>query len=77
MVDHYMTNAIWKVNASRSRSKKSRIIETRSLRNYDKEKFLHDQKEMNWEQMLSPFSESPDQRKRLSDVTLNRPTGKP
>ena len=60
MVDHYMIYVIRKVNAWRIRSKKSRILETRSLRNYDKAKLLHDLKEVNWEQVLSPFSESPN-----------------
>ena len=44
MVDYYMIYVIQKVNAWRIRSKKSRILETRSLRNYDKAKFLHDLK---------------------------------
>ena len=48
MVEHYMIYAIWKVNAWRIRSKKSRFLETRSLRNYDKAKFLNNLKEVNW-----------------------------
>ena len=32
----------------------------RSLRNYDKVKFLNDLKEVNWEVALSPYSESPN-----------------
>ena len=60
MVDHYMIYAIRKVNAWRIRSKKPKILETRSLRNYDKMKFINDLKEVNWEVALSPFSESPN-----------------
>ena len=48
------------MNAWKIWSRKSRILETRSLRNYDKAKFLHNLKEVNWEQVLSPFSESPN-----------------
>ena len=55
MVDHYMIYAIRKVNAWRIRSKKPKILETRSLRNYDKMKFINDLKEVNWEVALSPF----------------------
>ena len=47
MVDHFMIYAIRKVNAWRIRSKKSKVLETRSLRNYDKAKFLNDIKEVN------------------------------
>ena len=49
MVDHYMIYAIQKVNAWGIRSKKSKILEARSLRNYGKAKFLNDIKEVNWE----------------------------
>ena len=75
MIDHYMIYAIRKVNAWRIRYKKSRIFETRSLKNYDKGKFLHDLKEVNWEQVLSPFSESPnlmvDKFHKIFDGLLN------
>ena len=47
MVHHYMIYAVRKVNAWRSRAKKSRILEAQSLRNYDKEQFLHNLQEMN------------------------------
>ena len=59
MVDHYMIYAIRKVNAWRIKSKKSKILEAQSLRNYNEAKFLNDLKEVNWEQVLSPFSETP------------------
>ena len=59
MVDNYMIYAIRKVNAWRIRSKESKILEARSLRNYDKANFLNDIKEVNWELVLSPFSETP------------------
>ena len=42
------------------RSKISRILEKRSFRTYDKEKFLNDLKEVNWELVLSPLSETPN-----------------
>ena len=75
MVDHYLIYAIRKVNAWRIRSKKSKILETRSLRNYDKAKFLNDIKEVNWELVLSPFSETPhlmvDKFREIFDGLLN------
>ena len=60
MVDHYMIYAIRNVNAWRIRSKKSKTIETRSLRNLDKANFFNHLKEVNWELLISPFSESPN-----------------
>ena len=39
---------------------KKKILEARSLRNYDKAKFLNDIKEVNWELVLSPFSGTPN-----------------
>ena len=55
-----MIYAVRKVNEWRIRSKNSRILETRSLRNYDKAKFLNDLKEVNWEQVPFPFHELPN-----------------
>ena len=70
-----MIYAIRKVNAWRIRSKKPKILETRSLRNYDKMKFINDLKEVNWEVALSPFSESPnlmvDKFHEIFDALLN------
>ena len=53
-----MIYVIGNVDTWSIRSKKSRICETQSLRNYNKAKFLYDLKEVNWEQMLSPSFDS-------------------
>ncbi len=61
MVDQYMVYDIQKVNAWRIGPQKSRIIETLSLRNYDKTKYLKYLKEINKELLLSPVSDLPNQ----------------
>ena len=40
MVDHYLIFAVRKINAKRILDKQVKLVETRSLRNYDKQLFL-------------------------------------
>ena len=60
IVDHYMVYGVGKINAWRLRKKKPRIIETRSLSNYDKELFRNDLRQIDWPTILDPLSENPN-----------------
>ena len=60
MVDYYMVYGVRKINAWRLKKKKPRIIETRSLSNYDKELFRNDLRQIDWPTILDPLAENPN-----------------
>ncbi len=59
MVDHYPVYAIRKVNAWRLNKKEKKIIESRSMRKYEKNLFRNDIQQINWSSILSPFEGDP------------------
>ena len=60
MVDHYLIFAVRKINAKRLLDKQVKIVETRSLRNYDKQLFLDELSAIDWNEMLAPTNGDPD-----------------
>ncbi len=61
MVDHYLVYGVRKVNAWRlNRNKKAKIVETRSLANYDKTSFINDLLQIDWSSILSLVAENPN-----------------
>jgi len=60
MVDHYLIFAIRKINAKRLIDKQVKQVETRSLRNYDKQLFLDELSAINWNEILAPTNGDPD-----------------
>ena len=60
MVDHYLVYGIRKVNAWRIKNRKPKVLETRSLRNYDKAQSCHDLQQIDWETILSSYADNPD-----------------
>ena len=60
MVDHYLIFAVRKLNAKRLLDKQVKIVETRSLRNYDKQLFLDELSAIDWNEMLAPTNGDPD-----------------
>ena len=61
MVDHYMIFGIRKLNARKFRKKKPKIVETRNLKNYDKKSFRNDLSMFDWQTILGPISENPNE----------------
>ena len=60
MVDHYLIFAVRKLNAKRLLDKQVKIVETRSLRNYDKQLFLDELSAIDWNEMLARTNGDPD-----------------
>ena len=60
MVDHYLVYGIRKVNAWRVKNKKPKVLETRCLSNYDRALFRNDLQQIDWETILSPYADNPD-----------------
>ena len=60
MVDHYLIFAVRNLNAKRLLDKQVKIVETRSLRNYDKQLFLDELSAIDWNEMLAPTNGDPD-----------------
>ena len=60
MVDHYLIFAVRKINAKRLLEKQVKIVETRSLRNYDKQLFLDELSAIDWNKTLAPTNGDPD-----------------
>ena len=60
MVDHHLVYGIRKFNAKRIKNRKPKVLEARSLRNYDKAQFCHDLKQIDWETSLSSYADNPD-----------------
>ena len=61
MVDHYMIFGIRKLNARKFRKKKPKIIEIRNLKKYDKEFFRNYLSMFDWQTILGPVSENPNE----------------
>ena len=60
MVDHYLVYGIRKINAwRRFKKKKPNVIESRSMTKYDKALFRNDIQQVDWEAILTPFSDNP------------------
>ena len=60
MVDHYLVYGIRKINAwRRFKKKKPNVIESRSMTKCDKALFRNDIEQVNWEAILTPFSDNP------------------
>ena len=60
MVDHYRTFAVRKINAKRLLNKQTKIVETRSLRSYDKQLFSDEPAVIDWDKTLSSTNGNPD-----------------
>ena len=60
MVDHYLIFAVRKINAKRILDKQVKLVETRSLRNYDKQLFLDELSAVDWDETLAPTNDDPD-----------------
>ena len=60
MVDHYLVYGIRKVNAWRVKNKKPRVLETRNLSKYDRGLFRNDLQQIDWETILNPYADNPD-----------------
>ena len=58
MVDHYLVYGIRKVNAWQVKNKKAKVLETRSLSNYDRALFRNDMQQIDWETILSPYADN-------------------
>ncbi len=61
MVDHYLVYGVRKINAWRLKTKKPKVIETRSLSKYNKEIFRQDLHHVDWPAILNPLSENPNE----------------
>ena len=59
MVDHYLVNAIRKINAWRLKKKEIKFVESRSMKKYDKTLFRMDMPQIELESILSPFKGDP------------------
>ena len=57
---HLMVYGIRKVNAWRVKNKKPKLLETRSLSNYDGALFRNDLQQIDWETILSSYADNPD-----------------
>ena len=60
MVDYYLIYAVRKINAMQILDKQVKIVETRSLRNYNKQLFLDDLSAIDWNETLAPTNGVPD-----------------
>ncbi len=60
MTDHYLISAIRKINAKRLLGKQVKLVETRSLRNYDKQLFLDELATIDWNEVMTPTNGDPD-----------------
>ena len=60
MVDHYLIFAVRKINGNRILDKQVKMVETRSLRNYDKQLFLDELSAIDWNETLAPTNGDPD-----------------
>ena len=67
MVDHDLIFAVRKINTKRLLDKQVKIVETSSLRNYDKQLFLDELSAIDWNEMLAPTNGDPD----LMDSVFN------
>ena len=59
-MDHYLIFAIRKINEKRLIDKQVKLVETRSLRNYDEQLFLDKLSAIDWNEILSPTNGDPD-----------------
>ena len=60
MVDHYLIFAVRKINAKQLINKQTKIVETRSLRSYDKQLFLDELSTIDWDKTLASTNGNPD-----------------
>ena len=60
MVDHYLIFAVRKINAKLILDKQVKMVETRSLRDYDKQLFLDEFSTIDWNETLAPTNGDPD-----------------
>ena len=60
MVDHYLIFAVRKMNAKRLLNKQTKIVETRSLRSYDKQLFSDEPSTIDWDKTLASTNGNPD-----------------
>ena len=58
MVNHYLVYRIRKINAWRRKQKraKPKIVESRTMKKYDKAIFQYDLQQIDWETILTPFA---------------------
>ena len=59
-VDHYLVYGIRKLKAWRVKNKKPKLLETRSLSNYDRVFFRSDLQQIDWETILNSYADNPD-----------------
>ena len=61
MVDHYLVYGVKKVNAWRIKKKraKPKIVESHTMKKYDKALFQYDRQQIDWETILTPFANDP------------------
>ncbi len=61
MVDHYLVYGVRKINAWRlnKKSNKPKIVESRTMKKYDKALFQQDLQQVDWEAILTPFANNP------------------
>ena len=60
MVDYYLIFAVRKINTKQILDKQVKIVETRSLRNYDKQLLLDELSAIDWNETLAPTNGNPD-----------------
>ena len=60
-MDHYLVLRASKVNAWRikKRRAKQKLVESRTMKKYDKSLFLYDLQQIDWETILAPFADDP------------------
>ena len=59
-VDHYLIFAVMKINAKRLLNKQQKLVETRSLRSYDKQLFLDELSTIDLDKTLASTNGNPD-----------------
>ena len=61
MVDHYLVYGVGKINALllNRKSNKPKIVESCTIKKYDKALFQQDLQQVDWEAILIPFANNP------------------
>ena len=72
MVDHYLIFAVRKINAKQLINKQTNIVETRSLRSYDKQLFLDELSTIDWDKILPSTNGNPDLMVYVFNSTISK-----